>query len=102
MRKPIEAPSPTVLPDPDANLRLQIEFVAGRDLVDLIPSTLRTVSREDNRITQVVGRTCPVTALIRTSRNFVNFHGCKVWRDSVKRDNLVFDEKTQVFGFSAL
>ena len=38
MRTSIEAPLPTVLPDPDAILRLQIEFVVGRDLVDLIPS----------------------------------------------------------------
>jgi hypothetical protein len=27
-----------VLPDPDAILRLQIEFIAWRDLVDLIPA----------------------------------------------------------------
>jgi hypothetical protein len=38
VRKPIEAPSPTLLPDPDAILRLQIEFIAWRDLVDLIPA----------------------------------------------------------------
>jgi hypothetical protein len=72
--KRIDGLLPTLLPDPDTILRLQMEFVADRDLVDFIPAIDIA-----HCIASIFSRRVCIGLELLTQRSF----GLETWQETV-------------------